>query len=181
MGDSIENDVVNGGLQLFTVVEEKSCEVITDVLHQAEDHMTSLQGAKFFLPTIEVDEHSIHKSTLARNLMAISFYSKTNWQELSIAFKSITMVIVSKQNIYVNQVYYLQNPIVGCILSSGDNEVIVNCKFCCQTKKNIRLLLLKMEMLPTYWKDYMLVHGGWVGCRPCGGTMENIWGTKARC
>jgi hypothetical protein len=42
MGDSIEDDVVDNGLQLSTLVEKKTCDVITDLLNQAEDQVTSV-------------------------------------------------------------------------------------------------------------------------------------------
>ena len=42
MGDSIEDDIIGDGLQLPTLVEEETHDVITDLLNQAEDHVTSV-------------------------------------------------------------------------------------------------------------------------------------------
>ena len=59
MGDFIEDDVVDDGLQLSILVEEETRDVITDLLNQAEDLMTSVQrtGKIFY-------GHSIYKLTL---------------------------------------------------------------------------------------------------------------------
>ena len=43
MGDFIEYDFVDDGLQLSTLVEEGSLDVITHLLNQAEEHVTSVQ------------------------------------------------------------------------------------------------------------------------------------------
>jgi len=42
MGDSIEDDVVDNGLQLSTLVEKETRDVITDLLNQAEYQVTSV-------------------------------------------------------------------------------------------------------------------------------------------
>ncbi len=76
MGDSIEDDVVDDGLQLSTLVEEETRDVITDLLNQAEDHVTSAQATGKILPTVEVDGHSIYKSTLVSQLNGNVFLSK---------------------------------------------------------------------------------------------------------
>jgi hypothetical protein len=76
MGDSIEDDVVDDGLQLSTLVEEETRDVITDLLNQAEDQVTSVQRTEKILPTVEVDGHSIYKSTLVSQLNGNVFLSK---------------------------------------------------------------------------------------------------------
>ena len=73
MGDSIEDDVVNDGLQL---VEEETRDVTTDLFDQVEDQETSVQRIKFFLLTVEVDGHNIYKSTLVLQLNGNVFLSK---------------------------------------------------------------------------------------------------------
>ena len=74
MGDSIEDDVVDDGLQLSTLVEEETHDVITDLFNQAEDHVTSLQRIRTILPTVEVDGHSMYKSTLVSQLNDNDFF-----------------------------------------------------------------------------------------------------------
>jgi hypothetical protein len=37
----IKDDAINDGSQLSTLVEEENCDVITDLVNQAEDHVTS--------------------------------------------------------------------------------------------------------------------------------------------
>ena len=76
MGDSIENDVVDDGLQLSTLVEEDTRDVITDLFNHAEDQVTSVQRIGNILPTIEVDGHSIYKSTLVLQLNGNVFLYK---------------------------------------------------------------------------------------------------------
>ena len=59
IGDSIEDDVVDDGLQLSTLVEEETRDVITNLLNKAEDQVTSVQRTGKILPTVEVHGHSI--------------------------------------------------------------------------------------------------------------------------
>ena len=68
MGDSIEDDVIDDGLQLSTLVEEETRDVIMDRHNQAEDQVTSVQRTGKILPTVEVDGHSIYKSTFVLQL-----------------------------------------------------------------------------------------------------------------
>lgn len=51
MGDSIEDDVIDDGLQFSTLVEEETHDVITNLFNQAEDHVTFVQRNEIFLPT----------------------------------------------------------------------------------------------------------------------------------
>ena len=51
IGDSIEDDVVGDGLQLSTLVEEDTHDVLMYLLNQAEDCVTSVQITKKILPT----------------------------------------------------------------------------------------------------------------------------------
>jgi hypothetical protein len=64
------------GLQLSTLVEEETRDVITDLLNQTEDQVTLVQGAEKIWPTIEVDGHSIYKSILVLQLNDNTFLSK---------------------------------------------------------------------------------------------------------
>ena len=43
MEDAIENDIVDDGLQLSTLVEEETRDVITYLLNHAEDQVPSVQ------------------------------------------------------------------------------------------------------------------------------------------
>ena len=74
--DSIVVDVVDNGLQLSTLVGKETCDVKLDLLNQAEDHVTSIHRARKILSTIEVDGHSIYKSTLVLQLNNNIFLSK---------------------------------------------------------------------------------------------------------
>ena len=76
IGDSIEDDVVNDGLQLSTLVEEETHDVIADVLNKAEDQVTSVHRTMKILPTEKVDGHYIYKSTLVLQLNGIEFLCK---------------------------------------------------------------------------------------------------------
>ena len=64
MGVSIQDDVVDNGLELSTLVEEETRVVITDLFNQAEDQVTSVHK----IGTVEVDGHSINKSALVSQL-----------------------------------------------------------------------------------------------------------------
>ena len=76
MGDPIEDDVIDDGLQLSTLVEEEARDVVMDLFNQAEDQVTSVQRIGKILATVEVDGHSIYKSTLILQLSGIVFLSK---------------------------------------------------------------------------------------------------------
>ena len=76
MGDSIEDDVVDDGLQLSTLVEEETHNVIADLLNKAEDQVTSVHRTIKILPTKGVDGHYIYKSTFVSQLNGIDFLSK---------------------------------------------------------------------------------------------------------
>ena len=76
MGDIIEDDVADDGLQLSTLVEEETCDVTTDLLNQAKDQVSSVQRTKKILPTVEVFGHSIYKATLVSQLNGNVFLSK---------------------------------------------------------------------------------------------------------
>jgi hypothetical protein len=44
----IKDDAINDGSQLSTLVEEETCDVITDLVNQAEDHVTlGYEAGKF--------------------------------------------------------------------------------------------------------------------------------------
>ena len=115
--DSIEDDVVNDSLQLSTLVEEETRNVILDLLNQAEDQVTFVHGTGKNLPTVEVDGHSIYKPTLVLQLNGNIFLSKD-----ILTFNSTTMIIVSKKNLHVDQVCYVEDQIVGCILSNRTRQ-----------------------------------------------------------
>ena len=66
----------NDGLQLSTLVEEETRDVTMDLLNHTEDHVTSVQRIGKILPTVEVDGHSIYKSTLLSQLNGNFFYPK---------------------------------------------------------------------------------------------------------
>lgn len=55
-------------LQLSTLVDEVTCDVITNLLNQAKDQVTSVEGAGKILSTVEVDKHFIHKSTFVSQI-----------------------------------------------------------------------------------------------------------------
>ena len=76
MGDSIEDDVIDNGLQLSTLVEEETRDVITYSFNQVEDQVTSVQRIGKILPTVEVDGYSIYKSTLVSQFNGNGFLSK---------------------------------------------------------------------------------------------------------
>ena len=76
MADSIEDDGVDDGLQLFTLVEEETCDAITDLFNQAEDHVTSVLSIENILPTVEIDGQSIYKSTLVSQVNGNVFLTK---------------------------------------------------------------------------------------------------------
>ena len=67
MRNFIDDDVVDDGLRLSTLVEEETCDVMTDQLNHVENQVTLGQGAGNILPTVEVDGHSIYKSNLSHN------------------------------------------------------------------------------------------------------------------
>ena len=52
MGDFIEDDVVDDGLQLSTLVEEMTRDVITDLSNHTEDHVTPAHRIGKILPTV---------------------------------------------------------------------------------------------------------------------------------
>ena len=54
MGDSIEDDVIDDGLQLSTLIEEETRDVIMDLFNKVEDQVTSVQRFGKILPTVEV-------------------------------------------------------------------------------------------------------------------------------
>ena len=72
----IESGVVDDSLQLSTLVEEETHDVKMDLLNKAEDQVISVQGAGKILPTVDVDGHSIYKSTLVSQLNGNIFPSK---------------------------------------------------------------------------------------------------------
>ena len=76
MRDSIEDGVVDDGLQLSTLVEEETRDVIMNLLNQAENQVTSVQGAGKILPTVKLDGYIIYKSTRVLQLNGNSFLSK---------------------------------------------------------------------------------------------------------
>jgi hypothetical protein len=87
MGDSVEDNVVNNGLELSTLVEENTCHVIMNLLNQAEDQVSSVHGARNILPTVEVDGHSICKSTLISQLNDNIFLSKDRLARIKLIFE----------------------------------------------------------------------------------------------
>ena len=42
MGDPIEDDVIDDGLQLSTLVEEETLDILMDLFNHAEDQVTSV-------------------------------------------------------------------------------------------------------------------------------------------
>lgn len=68
MEDSIEVDVIGGGLQPSTLVEEESCDAIMDLFNQAKDHVTSVQRIGKILLAVEIYGHATYKSTLVTQL-----------------------------------------------------------------------------------------------------------------
>jgi hypothetical protein len=50
------------------LVDEETRDVITDLLNQVEDQVTSVEGAGKILPTVEVDRHFVYTSTFVSQL-----------------------------------------------------------------------------------------------------------------
>ena len=128
----------NDGLQLSTLVEEETRDVTMDLLNHTEDHVTSVQRIGKILPTVEVDGHSIYKSTLLSQLNGNFFYPKIDQHELNILFDSTTMIIVSKQDLHVDQVCNLQDLIMGCILSNRAQQKLLSTVKSAAKRKNGR-------------------------------------------
>ena len=83
----IDDDVVDDGLRLSTLVEEETCDVMTDQLNHVENQVTLGHGAGNILPTVEVDGHFIYKSTLVSQLNGNIFLSKDRLARIKLSIQ----------------------------------------------------------------------------------------------
>lgn len=91
--------------------------MITHLLNWTEDQVIVDQNVRRIISTVELLDIPFTSPLLFHNSMVISSHPNIDWQELNTSFNSITMTILSKQDLWVDLICYVYGLIVGAFCS----------------------------------------------------------------